>query len=110
MLYAKIVVGLPISGPFDYLIPKSFEKTIQIGVRVWISFGPRRIIGYVIGLSKKSSITKIKPILEVIDSKPILNQHLLDLAKYISEYYNCSFGEAIETAIPSGLRMGREIK
>jgi len=110
MLYAKIVVGLPISGPFDYLVPESLEKGIEIGIRVWVSFGPKKMVGYVVGVAKKSSIKKIKPILQIIDTKPIINQQLLFLAKDISEYYNCSFGEAIESAIPLGLRLGKEIK
>ncbi|MDO8662446.1 MAG: primosomal protein N' [Candidatus Omnitrophota bacterium] len=108
MLYAKIAVGLPVSGPFDYIVPDPLSGKITLGARVWISFGTRRIVGYVVGLSKKSEIKSLKPILELIDEFPILTKKLLLLTKELAEYYYCSWGEAIETAIPEGLRKGKK--
>jgi predicted dehydrogenase len=32
MWYAKVVVGLPVEGPFDYIVPESLSKKIKIGV------------------------------------------------------------------------------
>ena len=109
MLYAKIAVGLAVSGPFDYIAPDSIAAKITLGARVWVSFGSRRIVGYVVGLSKKSAIKNLKPILELIDSSPILTKDLLLLTKELAEYYYCSWGEAIETSIPEGLRKGKRI-
>ncbi len=109
MLYAKVVVGFPVSGPFDYIVPDSLSGKITLGARAWVSFGTRRIVGYVVGFSKKSQIKKIKPILELIDESPILTKNLLLLTKELAEYYYCSWGEAIETAIPEGLRKGKKI-
>ena len=109
MLYAKVAVGLPVSGPFDYIVPDSLAGKIAVGSRVWVSFGTRRIVGYLVGLSKKSEIKNLKPILELIDEYPILTKNLLLLTKELAEYYYCSWGEAIETAIPEGLRKGKKI-
>ncbi|MBU0504096.1 MAG: primosomal protein N' [Candidatus Omnitrophota bacterium] len=107
-MYAKVVFGLPLEGPFDYLIPADLEAKIKPGSRVKVSFGPKRMIGYVVMASAKSSILKIKPILEAVDDIPVLDRNLLSLTKELSEYYGCSWGEAIETAIPDGLRKGKK--
>lgn len=107
MLYAKIVVGLAVSGPFDYIVPEAIEEKIKVGARVWVSFGTRRIVGYVVGLAKKSGVKNLKPVLELIDEQPLLTEELLLLTKWIADYYCCSWGEAIETAIPEGLRKGK---
>ncbi len=109
MLYAKIVVGLPVSGPFDYIVPDYLKGKIGLGKRVWVNFGPRRIVGYVVGVSRKSEIKNLKPLLEIIDDVPVLSKESLLLTKELAGYYFCSWGEAIETAIPEGLRRGKKI-
>ncbi len=105
--FAKVFVNLPIEGPFDYKVPKAMVNEIQRGSRVWVSFGMRRLVGYVIDFSSKSRISSPKEIEELIDTQPILDEDMLLLTKQISRYYLCSWGEAIGAAIPSSLKKGR---
>ncbi len=105
--YAKVLLNLPVEGPFDYTIPDKFKKDIVPGKRVWVSFGPRRLIGVVIAVTDATTFGKIKPILDLIDAEPVLNKEQLQLAKKISEYYLCSWGEAVYAAIPSSLKKGK---
>lgn len=107
MLYAKVVLGLPIDGPFDYLVPTDLENKISIGTRVWVNFRNKKEVAYVVGLSNKTTIKKIKDILAVIDLAPVLDEQMLLLTKRIAGYYCCSQGEAIETALPDELRKGK---
>jgi primosomal protein N' (replication factor Y) len=109
MPYAKVVVGLPVEGPFDYALPAGLEKMVKKGSRVRVSFGARRIIGYVIGLARQSKVKNTKPILELIDAQPLLSEEMLSLARELADYYCCSWGEAIEAAIPQPLRKGKEL-
>jgi primosomal protein N' (replication factor Y) len=109
MLFAKVVLGLPVEGPFDYIVPKNLEKKINPGIRVEVNFSHRKIIGYVVDLSKETSIKNLKKILKVIDSEPVLDKVLLSLTHEISDYYCCSWGEAIETVLPEPLRKGKTI-
>ncbi|MFH0732423.1 MAG: primosomal protein N' [Candidatus Omnitrophota bacterium] len=105
--FAKVLVNLPVEGPFDYEIPKSMEDRIQRGSRVWVSFGIRRLVGYVIDFSCESSVSSTKQIDELIDDAPILGEEMLALTKEISKHYMCSWGEAIEAAVPSSLKKGK---
>lgn len=107
MLYVKVVLGLPIDGPFDYLVPADLEAKVKPGARVWVSFRNKKEVAYVVGLSAKSKIKKIKEISAFIDAVPILDERMLSLSKMVAEYYCCSWGEAIESAIPEELRKGR---
>ena len=70
MKYASIVIRLPIDRPFTYRIPKLLEDNIAVGKRVWVPFGPRRVVGYVVDIVDKAEIEDIKPIESVIDSEP----------------------------------------
>ena len=109
MLYAKVVLGLAVEGPFDYIVPSNLSKKIKIGVRVGVSFGTKKTLGYVVKLTQKTSIKNLKPILEVIDDTPILDKNMLLLTKGLSDYYCCSWGQAIDTALPQALRKGKKI-
>ncbi|MGD0335682.1 MAG: primosomal protein N' [Candidatus Omnitrophota bacterium] len=110
MLYAKITLGLPVDGPFDYIVPPPLEKKIKIGARAWVSFGAKKkALGYVVGLIHETGVQNLKEISGIIDDAPILDRNMLSLTKEIADYYCCSWGEAIETAIPALLRGGRRI-
>lgn len=109
MLYAKVVFGLPVEGPFDYIVPQALYKKIKAGARVIVQFGARKKLGYVVKLSAKTNVSNLKSIQQLLDEKPVLNRNLLLLTKKLSEYYCCAFGEAIETALPEGLRRGKAV-
>ncbi len=109
MKFAKVVLGLPVEGPFDYLIPASLENKVQIGSRVFVSFGRFKKLGVILDIVSQSRIEKIKPIINSVDDSPILNTNLLRLSREISDYYCCTRGEAIETILPEPLRKGRRL-
>lgn len=109
MLYAKVVLGLPVEGSFDYSVPRELRKCIKEGVRVWVQFGNARKLGYVVGVSPTTNIKRVKPVSEIIDASPLLDKNMLSLARRFSDYYGCSWGEAIETVLPPDLRKGRKI-
>ncbi|MDD5281987.1 MAG: primosomal protein N' [Candidatus Omnitrophica bacterium] len=108
MLYAKVVLGLPIEGPFDYLVPPGLENKVFIGIRIWVNFRNKKEVAYVVGLSSKTKIKKIKEVSAVIDAAAVLDENMLLLTRMLAEYYCCSWGEAIEAALPDELRKGRE--
>ncbi|MFA4990262.1 MAG: hypothetical protein WC576_05765, partial [Candidatus Omnitrophota bacterium] len=107
MLYVKAVLGLPIDGPFDYLVPSTLENKVSVGGRVWVDFRNKKEVAYVAGLNNKTKIKKIKEITALIDTAAVLDEQMLLLTKKLAEYYCCSWGEAIEAALPDELRKGK---
>lgn len=109
MLYAQVVLGIAVEGPFDYVVPKAIRESIAVGSRVQVSLRARPMTGYVTALSAQSAVKKVKPVARLIDAQPILDQNMLALTRGVAQHYGCSWGEAIETAIPEFLRRGRRI-
>ena len=109
MLYAKVVLGVPVEGPFDYIIPQGLENSAAPGMRVWVMFGFRKMSGVITAVTAKTNIKKLKSILQIIDEAPVLSKNMLSLTKRLSEYYCCSWGQAIETALPESLRKGKKL-
>lgn len=88
-MYAKVVVDVPSSNTdelFTYHIPSGLEECIYIGSRVFVEFGFRNILGYVIELTEDANFEgNLKDILEVVDFEQGLNNEQISLAKKISE-------------------------
>ena len=98
MLFAKVVFGIPVEGPFDYIVPANLSEKIKVGERARVSFRNLELSGYVVKLTRESEIKNLKTIQELIDDSPILGKNMLSLTKELSDYYCCSWGEAIDTA------------
>lgn len=110
MLYAKVVLGLPVEGSFDYIVPEDLIQKICVGQRVVVSFGRQKKIAYIVKVSRRTSIKNLKTILKLLDEIPVLDKNMLLLTQKISEYYCCSWGDAIEASLPMGLRQGKAVK
>lgn len=109
MLYANVVLGLPIDGPFDYIVGADLENKITVGSRVKVNFRNKKEIAYVVALNNKTKIKKLKEVTELIDQSPILDKDMLLLTQKLAQYYCCSWGEAIEAALPVDLRKGKDV-
>lgn len=106
-LVADIALVRPLEQTYSYLVPESLREFIGPGQRVEILFGRgnRKEVAFCVGLSKlKTSNRKLKEIVGLVDREPIVSQHLLDLTKWIAERYICGWGQALETAIPAGVK------
>ena len=50
---------------------------------------------------------KIKPILSVSETAPIVSPEQLALWQWMSSYYMCTLGEVMAAALPSGLALAQ---
>jgi primosomal protein N' (replication factor Y) (superfamily II helicase) len=110
MRFAHIVLGLPVDRPFDYAIPEDLQEKAVPGCRVAVNFRGKKAIGYIVNTASRSIFPSVKPLLALIDEHPLLPAQLLELARALSRYYCCSWGEMIETAVPDRLRKGARVE
>jgi primosomal protein N' (replication factor Y) (superfamily II helicase) len=102
--YAEVVFNLPIKEPFTYKIPPEFSGKVKVGMRVFVPFGRRRITGYVVSLTAKwDKDIQLKSISDLPDAEPVVSEEILSLARWMGEYYQSSWGEAIRATLPAGL-------
>ena len=105
----RVVLDMPLRRPFDYLPPQDASgKPVRPGVRVRVPFGRQRLIGLVTGEAASSDIApeRLKPILEVLDTEPVLDAAMLALLMWAAEYYHHPLGEVLAAALPKALRLG----
>ncbi|MDF3019498.1 MAG: primosomal protein [Steroidobacteraceae bacterium] len=80
----------------------------KVGARVRVPFGRQRLVGVVIAHAGSSDLPpeKLKAVLEVLDDEPVLDERVLELAEWASQYYHHPLGEVLSAALPKLAREG----
>lgn len=113
MKIASVIVDVPAKQtdkPFDYLIPDKWSEVIKPGVRVVVPFGPRKVQGFVVALKTESDFEKLKEIVEPMDLVPALNDELLELGKWLTDYTLSFQILAFQAMLPAALKAKYEKK
>lgn len=103
----EVAFNTPVNQTFTY--QWTGEKKVTVGCRITAPFGKRKLTGWVIGLPHKVPTGfDLKEIEKVVDSEPLFDEDLLDLARWIASLSLCSLGEALAVMLPGG-RQERDI-
>ncbi|UCD56148.1 MAG: primosomal protein N', partial [Candidatus Hydrogenedentota bacterium] len=103
--YAQVVFNLPLDRAYTYSIPDELKEHVKPGVRVAVYLRKHLGTGYVVRMSSEAPDKDIKPICDVLDSEPLFDEHLLKLTRWIADYYLCSWGQALDCALPPSVRV-----
>lgn len=106
-----VAVFKPLRKTFAYLPDDSSKnQSLMVGRRVRISFNQREQIGIIVDVVKTVAVSheKLKPIIELIDESPILDQEILKLCHFSADYYHAPIGEVLAAAVPKLLRQGKK--
>ena len=106
-MIVHVVLPLPLETTFSYLVPEALENDAQVGRRVVVEFGKRRLTGIiseqVADADTHEEASRLKPVLDVLDTTRAISDELLQLTRWIAHYYVCGWGEVLKTALPSGI-------
>ncbi|MDX5338798.1 MAG: primosomal protein N' [Cyclobacteriaceae bacterium] len=110
--FADIILPVPIPKMFTYKIPSLLKPQIQIGQRVIVQFGKKKVLTGIIGKvhNKPPQAYEAKPILDILEDQPSVNPLQIRFWVWMAEYYFCHIGEVMHAALPSGLRLSSESK
>jgi primosomal protein N' (replication factor Y) len=103
-MIARVSLEIALRKEFDYLIPPGLAGQIEVGSRVQVPFGPRKILGCVTALAEESAHSNLKPILKVIGVQALVTPKVLKLARWIAEYYCCAPEVALKSVLPEAVR------
>lgn len=105
-MYAEVLVELrakAVDKTFTYKVPNGMK--VVKGIRVLVSFGPRKLEGFVLNVLDNGSFDfEVKEIISVIDDKPVINEEMMELGKYISKKTLSPLITAYQTMLPSALK------
>ena len=94
MLYADVLLAVPVEEAWSYSVPEPLEGSVSFGKRVIVPFGRRKMTGFVISVSqdKPEGDYEVRAIERVIDKEPVFTEELLGIAGWMHRMYFSATG------------------
>ncbi len=108
--YAEIALPLPVDRVFTYAVPTALRDRAAAGMRASVPVSNRVETGYITALTDHTEVEGVRELLDLPDTAPVFSEEMLGLCRWISEYYCCSWGEALHCALPAGLKSGARLR
>ena len=110
--FADVILPVPIPKLFTYRVPLAMNEVIQVGCRVIVQFGSKKVLTAVIAHIHKNPPTnyRAKYLLELLDDVPMVTPQQIEMFQWMAGYYMCYIGEVLNVALPSGLKISSQSK
>jgi primosomal protein N' (replication factor Y) len=104
-LFVEVAVPLPIDHPFTYRVPPGEEGRAQVGVRVLVPFGARKLTGLVTAVTDGSALEgrEAKELFSFLDDAPYIPARHVDFLLAAAREALAPPGEMLRAALPRGL-------
>jgi len=102
--YVAVVLPVPVSRPYIYEVPAELADRVVRGARVVVPLRRRKVIGIVMeAVAGAAGSLDIKPITAAPDDEPALSPALLELGRWLSDYYGAPLGLSLRALLPGPL-------
>src|SRR6185312_8541537 len=91
-------------------VPVRLAGLIRVGqrVRAPLGRGDKLAAGYCVRLDRHLpeglDSLRIKELVEILDPTPLIDGKMLELTRWLAEYYACSWGQALDATVPAGVK------
>lgn len=105
--YAEVAVPLHVFQTFTYKLTPEQTAQAEVGARLIVPLGRNLVTAYVVAILEEPpenlTETEIKEAHTLVDATPVCSPEILDLARWVADYYACPLGEVIKAALPPGM-------
>lgn len=101
----EVALALPLRTTFTYRVPDALDAGMVDGARVVVPFRNRAMLGVVLGCGDSPDGASLKNVTEIIDPLPALSPRLIELARWISNYYLSPIGETLRAMLPPSVEV-----
>ena len=102
-MFVQVALPLPVHHTFTYRVPEHERERAVPGARVLVPFQRRERIGWIDRVDAESDLKRVRDIHGVIDARPTAPAALLELCRWIADYYIAPLGQVLRTALPAAL-------
>ncbi len=109
-MFVEVIIPLALPKNYTWQVPEQMQLAIVPGIRVEVALRKNKKYAGIV----KRVVTEIpvgftpSPILNILDSSPVVNDTQLKLWEWIAQYYMCTEGEVMQAAIPANLKLSSE--
>ncbi len=97
--------------PLDQLFTYRLDGvTAEVGARVLVPFAGQRLVGFAVRVHDAAPDAgfEVKPVDRVMDEAPLLTAELMELGRWVAEYYCAPLGEVLRGMVPLGAEVRRQ--
>ncbi|WP_435020493.1 replication restart helicase PriA [Tundrisphaera sp. TA3] len=106
--FAGVVFNRPMDAVYSYRIPERLRAQVVPGQRVTVPLGRgnKPVTGYCVSVDESAEVNpaRVKDVIEALDDPPLIDARMLDLTRWIASYYTCAWGQALDAAVPAGVK------
>ena len=106
--FVEVAVPLHVAKTFIYRLSDN-ATLAKVGARILVPLGRTLVTGYVVALHSALpdlpglSEEDVKDAASLVDSAPICTPEILEITRWVSDYYASPWGEVIKAALPPGI-------
>src|ERR1044072_5427653 len=102
--FVRVIIDRAIQRELDYSVPDALADRVSVGSRVRVPFRDKSALATVLATLEDSDAKGIRPIEAIVGDGPILNDSLLELAKWMGAYYCCPLETVMRSLLPQVIR------
>ncbi len=102
--FARVIIDRSIRRELDYAVPAPMAGKVMVGSRVRVPFRDKTLLATVIETLEESPAAGIKPITALLGEKPVLSASLIELARWMANYYCCPIEAVMRSLLPQVIR------
>ncbi|NKB67132.1 MAG: primosomal protein N' [Candidatus Latescibacteria bacterium] len=106
--YVEVALPPPFDREYTYGLPPELESEIQAGSLVLVPVQSRLVSGVVVAFVDPPpdlAPARIRDLVQLVAGDPLLNGELIELCRWMANYYFAALGNALTTALPPGIRI-----
>jgi primosomal protein N' (replication factor Y) len=109
--YAQVAVAVHLAKTYTYRLTPSMQEAARVGSRVMVQLGRKPTTGYIVALlphlrAGTSLIeSEIKDVQELLDVDPPVTPEVLEITRWVADYYAAPWGEVMRAALPAGINV-----
>jgi primosomal protein N' (replication factor Y) len=111
-MFAEVAVPLHIRQTFTYRLPGDMANRARAGCRVVVSLKQKLLTGFIVALHDhlhgQMAESEIKDVEELVDEAPVIAPDILELTRWMADYYYAPWGECLRAALPAGATIASE--
>jgi len=106
--FCDVALPVPLDATFTYRIPEGLAEPC-VGGRVIVPFREKRLCGVVNELHDREPRFTAKSVQRVLDATSALTPDLMELGRWIAQYYIAPIGEVFRTMLPLSAEFHRVV-
>jgi primosomal protein N' (replication factor Y) len=96
-----VALPLPLFRTFTYRVPEGLAGSVAPGSRVVVPFRNKREMGIVVAEGEAREGVKYKDVAAAPDDAPVMDAPMLELCRWVADYYIVPLGVALRSALPA---------